>query len=80
MNPFQQFVRGLAAAKLEYNETIDELLAFAEVLARKQNTLEMDENGFFYVTASGQIEEVIAALQLYSEKLQRIKKQKDSSH
>jgi hypothetical protein len=76
MTPFQKFVRGLQAAQLEFDETMNELISFAEIMAQKQNTLELDEDGFFYVTAAGPIEEVIPVMEKQLEKLYRIRKQK----
>jgi hypothetical protein len=79
ITPFQKFLRGLEAAQLDFNETMNELRAFAEVMARKQNSLEMDEDGLFYTSASGSVEEIIPILYKQVEKLERIKKQKDNS-
>jgi hypothetical protein len=76
--PFQRFVRGLEAAQLDMNEMLTELRAFAEIMAKKSNTLEMDENGFFYTTASGTLEEIIPTIHKQLERLERIKKQKDA--
>lgn len=79
MSPFQQFTRGLLAAQVEFNETIDELRAFSEVMALKKNNLDMDENGFFYMTVSGPLDEVIPSVEKNLDKLKRIKKQKDEA-
>jgi hypothetical protein len=76
MTPFQKFVRGLQAAQLDFDETMNELISFPEIMAQKQNTLELDEDGFFYVTAAGPIEEVIPVMEKQLEKLYRIRKQK----
>lgn len=78
LSPFEQFARGLHAAQVEFNETIDELRAFIEVMARKTNSLDMDENGKFYIVAAGTIDEIIPALEAQLKKLERIKKQKDT--
>lgn len=78
MTPFQKFLRGLEAAQLDFTETMNELRAFAEIMSRKQNALEMDEDGFFYVTSAGPIEEVINTVELQLGKLKRIKQQKDN--
>jgi hypothetical protein len=79
MTPFQKFLSGLQAAQLEFTETMDELRAFAEVMARKQNSIDLDEDGFFYVTATGPIEVIIPIIEKQLEKLERIKRQKDAS-
>lgn len=75
MTPFQKFVVGLRAAKMDVTEMLDEILAFAEVMARKTNSVELDENGFFYVTAAGPLEEIIPVMHKQIEKLERIQKQ-----
>jgi hypothetical protein len=78
MNQYSKLLAGLKAVKSDLNEELDELLAFAEVMARKHNTLELDEDGFFYCTAAGPIEEVIPVMEKQLGKLERIKKQRDS--
>lgn len=79
MMPLDKFCRGLFAAQTEFNEAMDEIRAFAEVLANRKNTLDMDEDGFFYVTAHGPLEELIPTVEKQLEKLKRIKKQKDEA-
>ncbi len=79
MTPFQRFLNGLYSIRGDFNEELDEIISFAEIMARKGTCLELDENGSFYVSASGPLEEVIPALQKQLEKLERIKKQKDVS-
>lgn len=79
MTPFQRFLNGLNSIQLDFNEEMNELRAFAEVMARKHNTLELDENGFFYVSAAGPLEEVIPVVEKQLEKLERIKKSKDNA-
>jgi signal transduction histidine kinase len=78
-NAFQRFCNGLHHIRHELNEEITEMLAFAEVMARKQNSLELDENGFFYTTAAGPLEEIIPTMYKQIERLERIKKQRDTS-
>lgn len=80
MTPFQRFRNGLHHIRAEFNEELDEMLAFAEVMARKQNAIELDEHGFFYVTAAGPLEEIIPVVRQQVEKLERIKKQRDNQH
>jgi hypothetical protein len=79
MNQYSKLLAGLKAVKSDLNGELDELLAFAEVMARKHNTLELDEDGFFYCTAAGPIEEVIPVMEKQLSKLERIKKQRDGS-
>lgn len=78
MTPFRRFCNGLHQVRADFNEQLDEMLAFAEVMARKQNAVELDENGFFYVTAAGPLEEIIPVMQQQIEKLERIKRQRDT--
>lgn len=80
VTPFQQFCNGLHHVRQDFNMQMDEMLAFAEVMARKQNSIELDENGQFYVTACGTIDEIIPVVQQQLERLERIKKQKDNQH
>lgn len=75
MTPFQQFVMGLRAARKDLDETFEELLAFAEVMAMKSNSVELDEKGFFYVTATGPLDQVIVTMKKQLEKLERIQEQ-----
>lgn len=77
MTPFKRFCNGLKGVRSEFNEQLDEMLAFAEIMSQKSNTVELDENGFFYVTASGTLEEILPTLKKQLEKLERIKKQKE---
>ncbi len=80
MTPFKRFCNGLHHVRAEFNEQLDEMLSFAEIMCNKQNTLDIDENGFFYVTAAGPLEEIIPTLRKQMEKLERIKQQKDNQH
>ena len=77
--PFSRFLAGLEAAKLDFNEVMDELRAFAEVMARKQNSIELDEEGLFYTTACGPLEKIIPEVEKQLKRLQRIKEEKDAS-
>lgn len=78
MTPFAQFCNGLYCIRTELTEQIDELITFAEVMKLKQNCIEMDDNGYLYVTASGPVEEVITIMHSQLERLERIKRQKDN--
>jgi hypothetical protein len=80
MNPFERFCNGIKHVQHEFNGEMNEMLAFAEIMARKSNAVELDENGTFYVVATGSLEEVIPTLMKQLEKLQRIKNQKDNTH
>jgi uncharacterized NAD(P)/FAD-binding protein YdhS len=72
MTPFKRFLNGVEAAQMDFNEVMDELRAFAEIMSQKQNTLELDEDGYFYVTAAGPIEIIIPVVEKHLEKLKRI--------
>lgn len=76
LTPFQKFLNGLTAAQLEFNETMDELRAFAEIMARKSNNIELDEDGVFYVTATGQLPAVLETVEHHLQKLKRINEQR----
>lgn len=78
MTPFEKFCNGLQHVRHEFNEEMNEMLAFAEIMSRKANAVELDENGTFYVVATGPIDEVISTMYKQLEKLERIKKQKDN--
>lgn len=77
MTPYRQLRNGLQQIRQDSNELLDEAIAFAEVMAMKQNSIELDEKGIFFVTASGTLEDVIPTLYKQLEKLERIKQQKD---
>jgi hypothetical protein len=77
MMPMLKFLRGLQGAQLDFKETFEELIGFAEILANKRNTLELDEDGLFYSTATGNVDEMITILKDQLKKLERIKEQKD---
>lgn len=79
LTPFRRFTNGLHHVKAEFLENIDEMLAFAEVMALKQNCIELDNDGVFYVSAAGTLEEVIPVMYHQIERLERIKKQKEDS-
>ena len=80
MTPFQRFRNGLLQVRGDTNELLEEMIAFAEVMANKRNTLELDENGFFYCQSSGTLEDILPVMYKQIEKLERIKAQKDSTN
>jgi hypothetical protein len=78
VSPYVQLCNGLQHVRNELNEEIDEMLAFTEVMANRQNAVHYDNQaGMFYVTAAGNIDEIILVMKLQLEKLERIKKQND---
>lgn len=76
MTPYRQLRNGLQQIRHDSNELLDEAIAFAEVMAMKQNSIEMDEHGVFFVTASGSLEDVIPTMYKQLERLERLQKQK----
>ena len=81
MTPFHKFLNGLHSVQHDFNEEMDELVGFAEVMARRQeNSIDLDEHGFFYVTSAGKIEDVIPTMEHQLQRLKRIKEQKDTGH
>lgn len=80
LTPFRRFTNGLRHVKSEFLENIDEMLAFAEVMAMKQNCIELDDNGVFYVSAAGPVDDVISVLYQQIERLERIRNQRNNPH
>jgi hypothetical protein len=80
LTPFRRFCNGLHHARKEFNENVDEMLAFAEVMALKQNCVELDENGVFYVSAAGTIDEVIPVMHAQLDRLKRIREERNNPH
>jgi hypothetical protein len=80
LSPFRRFCNGLHQIRKETNEQIDEILSFAEVMALKQNCVELDENGVFYVSSAGTIDEVIPVMHAQLERLQRIREERNRQH
>ena len=78
MTPFQRFLNGLNAAQMDFNEVMTELRAFAEVMAQKRNSIELDEEGYFCVTAAGPLDEVITTVEKHLHKLKRIYEERNS--
>ena len=77
MSPFKSFAAGLFAAQKDIVEVLEELRGYAEIMSRKENSVEMDENGQFYVVATGDLDTIIPNLQKQLQKLERIKKLRD---
>lgn len=79
MLPLIRFHEMLRLYKEQMNEDFDELMSAAEIIGARPNYLTVDEHGFYHVQASGNIDEVLHALQLQKEKLERIKAQRDKT-
>jgi hypothetical protein len=56
---------------------MNELIVAADIISSRPNYLTVDERGYYHIQASGDIKEVIFALEKQLEKLNRIKEQKD---
>lgn len=80
MTPYQRLVNGMLHFRTELNEELNEFLTFAEVMARQQNMLTLDEHGTFYVNAAGTLDEIIPKLKNFTERLERIQQQKANPH
>ena len=78
MLPLIKFRDMLTTHKQQLDMDFDELIAAADIIGSRPNYLTVDEHGFYHVQASGDIKEVIYALEKQLEKLNRIKAQKDT--
>lgn len=78
ITPYRQLTNGLHQIRGDFNEILNEAIAFAEVMAMKANCIEQDNNDTYYVLASGPIDEVITTLYKQIDKLERLKKQRDN--
>jgi type II secretory pathway component PulF len=76
-NHYRRFCTGIQHFRNEINDELDEMLTFAEVMARQQNMITVDENGIFFSTASGSLDEIIPTLTQQIEKLERIRRQRN---
>jgi urease accessory protein UreE len=71
-----KFKEMLETMQAQMNNDYDEIISAAHLIGNRPNYLTVDEHGFFHVQASGKIEEVMSALKIQLEKLDRISKQK----
>jgi len=69
----------LANYKAQMDEDMNELINAAEIIGQRPNYLTVDENGYYHVQASGNIDEVIYALEKQLEKVKRIKQQRENT-
>jgi len=60
----------------EMNAQFNELINAAQLLSQKRNVIEREDNGLYYIQATGQLEECIDALEVMKQKLMKIKEQK----
>lgn len=73
MLPLSRFTNALSAYKLEFDQQFDELIQAAEIISKKTNVIEREDNGQFFVQATGNIEQVIDTLETMLRKLYKIK-------
>ena len=57
----------------------DELIAAADLVGQRPNYLTVDENGYYHLQASGNIDEVIKAVEQQLDRIKRIKAQRDKA-
>ena len=79
MLPLIRFRDMLANYKAQMDEDMNELINAAEIIGQRPNYLTVDENGYYHVQASGNIDEVIYALEKQLEKVKRIKQQRENT-
>jgi hypothetical protein len=79
MLPLTKFKDMLMDYKEQMVVDMDELITAADIISARPNYLTVDERGYYHVQASGDIKEVIYALEKQLEKLNRIKAQKDKT-
>ena len=76
--PMTRFKRVLEQLQAELNEEIDEMIMTADIIGSRPNYLTVDEQGYYHVQASGQIDDVIKSLANLLAKLERIKSFKEN--
>lgn len=77
MLPLSRFVEALEAYKAEVGQNFDELIMAADLIAKKTNTITREDNGSFYVQATGTLDECINTLSVMLNKLKKIKEQQE---
>jgi hypothetical protein len=75
--PLIRFKEMLEVHRDQMNEDFNELIGAAEIVGARPNYLTVDEHGFYHVQASGTLDQVLYALEKQTEKLNRIKAQKE---
>lgn len=71
--PMTRFKTALESLQLQLNEEINEMIMTADIIGQRPNYLTVDEQGFYHIQASGNIDDVITSLTKVLEKLNRIK-------
>mgnify|MGYP000217045918 CR=1 FL=1 len=75
MLPLERFTKALSAYKDEFDQQFDELINAAELVARKHNTIEREDDGTYYIQATGKLDAVINTLEVMLNKLKKTKEQ-----
>lgn len=75
MLPLERFPEALSAYRDEFIQQFDELINAAELLARKHNTIEREDNGTYFIQATGKLDAVINTLEVMLNKLKKTKEQ-----
>lgn len=77
MLPLRKFHDMLTTLKYQVMEDMDEIIGAADLISQRPNYLTVDEHGFYHLQASGNIDEMLLAVELQLTRLKRIKEQKD---
>lgn len=77
MLPFKRFTEALAGYKEEFDRQFDDLINAADLISKKTNVIEREDNGTYLIQASGQLDEVINTLENMLKRLRKIKETND---
>lgn len=77
--PLTRFKTRLETTKAQLMEDLDEMIMTTDIISQRPNYLTVDELGYYHVQASGNIDEVLTTLYKLQEKLERIKKYRESN-
>lgn len=80
MLPFKLYANAIKNIQDQVHADLQDLVDGALLLANKENVLEMDENGTFYLQAVGTVDKIIPIIEDKLARLKRIKAQRDSSN
>ncbi len=79
MLPLSKFRDMLSAYQQQMNEDMNELVNAADLVGGRPNYLVVDEHGYYHYQTSGTIAEVLASVEAITDKLKRIKAQRDKT-
>ncbi len=77
MLPFKRFTEALAGYKAEFDQQFDDLINAADLISRKTNVIEREDDGTYYIQATGKLDEIIDTLTVMLNKLKKTKEQID---